>query len=171
MTKILARFTGVGISKTGAPEARFTLSESALAALQGLNTGEYDVEIKKPRNKRSLNQNALLWELIGNISMEECGSYAETERIYIQILEMAGAKCTFVMVPTDAVDKLREMVRHIKERDRREYNGVDMTVVQCFYGTSKMNTEEMAKVIDTALMYAEERGIDSGYWKDKLMER
>lgn len=171
MTKILARYTGVGIGKTGAPEARFTLSETALIALQGLQAGEYDVEIKKPRNKRSLNQNALLWELIGNISFEECGSYAETERIYLQILEMAGAKCTFVMVPTEAVEKLREMVRHIRERDTRVYNGVEMTVVQCYEGTSKMNTEEMAKVIDTALIYAEERGIDAGYWKDKLMER
>lgn len=167
-TKILAKYTGIGISKTGAPEARFKLTETALNALKGVDIGEYEVEIKKPRNKRSLNQNALLWELIGNISFEECGSYAESERIYIQILEMAGAKCTFVMVPTEAVEKLRSMVRHVVERDERVYNGVNMTVVQCFEGTSKMNTEEMSKVIDAALRYANERNIDSGYWKEKF---
>lgn len=168
MTKILAKYTGIGISKTGRPEAKFSLSETALNALQGLNLGEYELDIKKPRNKRSLNQNALLWELIGNMSMATCGSYADNESIYINILKEAGAKCEFMMCQKEAVERLKEFFRYVLIREDREYNGKEMRVVQAFYGTSKMNTEEMAKVIDTALNYAYKMGIDAGYWKDQF---
>ena len=46
--------------------------------------------------------------------------------------------------------------------------GVRWVQIYAYYGTSGMNTEEMGKVIDAALEYASEIGLDADLWREKF---
>ena len=49
----------------------------------------YSLEIKVPKSKRSIDQNRLFWEIVGQISK---ATNIDDMDIYCQIIEMAGAK-------------------------------------------------------------------------------
>lgn len=171
MPKFVAKYAGIGTDSFGHPEVRFTLSSSALNVAQTLDFCDYEINLEVPRKKRSASQNSLLWELIGEISKNESGNYADVDRIYAQILEMAAVKCNFVMIPKDSYPQLKEMVRHTIIKEEEKINDIPMLTVQCFIGTSQMNTEEMSKVIEAALAYAEERNIDIDYWRWQFADK
>ena len=171
--KILGRYTGIGIGRNGYPEIRFQLDEMALNSIQKLPEGDYALDIKKPRNKRSLNQNALLWELIGNIDMKLNGNRAQDLDIYVQILQMAGSRIESLAMKKEALEEFKKRTEDVFRawvvRDEwKNQKGIDWVQVHCFYGSSKMTTQEMARVIDVAIEYAERIGIDTDYWKGLL---
>ena len=169
MAKMRAYFAGIYPDEYGRPEARFTLKPSALKVAESLSLNEYEIELEKPRRERTLNQNALLWSLIGEISKNENGSYADVDTIYSQILEMAAIKCVFLSVKEDGLDELKKSFRLVVIKERiPEDDGIDTLIVQCYSGTSQMNTEDMSKIIEATLSYAEQRNIDVDLWRDKL---
>ena len=173
MAKMRAYFTGVFPDEYGRPEARFTLKPSALKVAESLSMNEYEIDIEKPKRDRTLNQNALLWSLIGEISKNENGSFSDVDRIYSQILEMAAVKCFFVSVSEDNLDELKKAFRLVlvKERIQKDLSLPATLIVQCFSGTSQLSTDEMGKVIEMALSYAEQRNIDVDLWRDKLLNQ
>lgn len=163
------RYEGIGIGRSGKAEARFIpLSDSALKGLSGLEIGEYEVNITKPKNKRTLAQNRLLWELIGQISLAENGSHADTMDIYVQLIEQAGAKATYLQGLPEVQKELEKIFRVVQIVDTRESNGAETHVYKCFYGSSTFNTEEMSRLIDLTLIRAENDGIVTDYWKGLL---
>lgn len=133
-------------------------------------SGEVEITLRKPKKKRSLNQNALLWELIGEISMVQNGTKNADIDIYCQILEQAGAKIEYYQCVNEehAIDRLRQAFRAVKIVDHRESNGVDTVMLKCYVGTSQMNTQEMNLVIDKAIEYAYECGLDTEFWKGQF---
>ena len=163
--KLLAKDLMTVVYPTGGVGLSFDATIQAKEELMKLKRGDYLIEIKKPSNKRSLNQNAYLWELIGQIDMKENGNRADDETIYANILEMAGAKSEYFQCLPEAVDKLKEVFRVVKIVENRGKT----VMVQCFLGTSQMDTKEMSKVIDTTLDYAARVGIDSAYWRELLV--
>lgn len=173
--KILATYTGIGVSKTGAAEGRFILSETAINAMQSMKIGkEYAIDIKAPSKKRSINQNSYLWELIGEIDLVENGHKTKEDdiAIYINLLKMSGAKVETLLMKMDALqdfkDRTSEIYRAYEILEKFNVDGEWWAQVKCYYGSSKMRTDEMAKLIDTALSYASEIGIDSSYWRALL---
>lgn len=163
--KILATFTGLDSNC----EAHFAVRPSAAAEMEKLDKSDYLLTIEKPKKKRSQNQNAMLWALVGEIGMQINGSRTDDEDIYCQIIEMAGAKAEYYECVPQAVDTLKKVFRVVKVVQYRENeNGVQLAVCKCYAGTSVMSTAEMSAVIDAALSYAEDVGIDSEYWKNVL---
>lgn len=126
--------------------------------------GEYVIDFKEVGKHRSLSQNAMLWGIIGEICKEIDGTLIDEETVYIQLLEMTGAKYTDVEIPKLAYDQLKSMVKYTKILS--EYNG--KIAVRIFGGSSTFNTKEMSELIDMALRYAEKSGIVTDYWKDLL---
>ena len=150
----------------------FKCSYKAKAMLEKLKRGEYELTIVKAKKGRSLAQNRLLWELLGQISMKENGNTNEDVNIYCQLIEQSGAKCEYMLVPADegVLDRLRRVYRAVKVLQRRNYNGRDMWMVKCFYGSSKMDTKEMGVLIDKTIERAYMAGIDVEPWREKFNE-
>ena len=174
MAKFLGTYTGMGLSKNGRPEVRIELtSEGAVKSVSEIAQGNYLVDMKKPRNERSLSQNALMWELIGQIDIKENGRRTkhDDEQIYINVLKMAGVKFYSVELDKGAVDRFKELTADTFRAYEivREYvdwvNGGDTVLIHCFIGSSRMDTKEMSKVIDATLEYAKQVGIDTAYWE------
>lgn len=139
-----------------------------------LKDGKYQVEIKDIKNKRSLDQNAMLWGIICDISKKLYGDLSEKDSIYLQLLEMAGAKYTILTLLEEAFnDKALDSfgIRNYREIAREtKPNGKVFVSVIAFYGSSTFNTKEMANLIDATIKYATNVGVpvDYDYWEGVL---
>lgn len=168
--KISAKGLRTGIRGIGEAVISFKCSRNALEWLESLKPGDYELSIVKPSKKRTGQQNALLWELIGQICMKEDGNRAGDIDLYCQLIEEAGVKCEYYMSLPEGEAGLRKVFRGVKVIDDRIYMGRTFYVYKCYFGSSTMNTKEMSMLIDKAIERAEAVGIDTDYWKGVIYE-
>lgn len=166
--KLSAKGLRIKISDTGIVKLTFECSRRALEALQKLKEGDYELSITQERNKRSHAQNRYLWELIGQICMIEDGNTSGDMELYCRLLEMASIKCVYMLGLPEIRDELAKTFRAVKVVDDRMYNGRQMYMYKCYFGSSHLDTKEMAALIDKTIEYAEQVGIDTDYWKEKF---
>lgn len=170
--KIYAEKLKTGFKEDGRVMLTFDCGWKSKSAIEALKSGNYEIDIKERKNNRSLAQNRYMWELIGQIAMKENGNKSDTEDIYMQLLEQAGAKCEFFEITEEAVDRFAELadIKFLKIVQRRIRNGIHTVMCKCFYGSSKMDTQEMSILIDKTIERAEADGIDTDAWKMALYE-
>lgn len=135
-----------------------------------LEDGEYIVTIEAKKKKRSLDQNAYFWKLLGEICKKENGDLKGIEDLYVNLLEMAGAKYTATIIKHEALEEFKKLVRHVKIIKQQTIKNVLYDTVYVFYGSSTFNSAEMSKLIDVTLNYAAEVGVGDvyEYWKGLL---
>ena len=122
-----------------------------------LEKGEdYRVEMTKIKSKRTIGQNNLLWKLIDEIA-DKTGN--DPEDIYCQALSKAGARYEYIACLPEAESTLRKAFRTIKLMNTFEHNGRTFNQYKAFVGSSKLNTSEMAKLLDVVTATAAENGI------------
>ncbi len=121
---------------------------------------DYAVEIKIARNKRSIQQNSLLWHNIQLIaeSLDE-----DTMKVYCDLLERADALSEFLITATEMEDALRKSFRGVKFYRKQEVNGKECYVYKVYLGSSKMTVKEMNKLIDISLDVMAELDINEDY--------
>lgn len=132
-------------------------SPRALKEIEKLNDEELVITMKEVGKDRSLQQNALMWELIGRIAKSENAPYHDPIDMYGEILKTAKAKFTYIKVMEKALDDVRRQngVRHVQILGwETSEKGVSWANCRLFLGTSTMNTKEMNKVIDAAKWWA-----------------
>ena len=138
--------------------------------LDSLNEKEtYSIEIKQWKDKRTIDQNSLLWALISEIDKTINGvATPDSEMaIYISGLLKAGAKYTTMVVDKNAETILREKFRAIQFLHNFAKDD-NYGVYRVYYGSSKMTKEEFALLIDAIKQLGYECGIDMKYWEDNL---
>ena len=154
MMKLLARYHHRVINPdTGNLEITFAISDYNSKA----NTEEkelYSLEIKKPRSKRSLNQNAYLWSLIHELALKMDEDDLD---VYIKLLNESKAKYEVLKVLSEAENDLKKCFRVVK-LIKYDVNK-DYAYFQCYYGSSTFTTDEMNKLIDTAISWCNELNI------------
>ena len=129
----------------------------------------YELDIKEYKGKRTLKQNAYMWELITEIDKALNGGRPnDSVEVYAQCLEKAKAKFEFMLVPEEALSMLRTKFRAVRVIAGKRVEGIPYVNVQVFWGSSQMNTKEMSDLIDAILDYANEVGIVTDYWKEVL---
>lgn len=135
-----------------------------------LEDGEYIITIEPKKKKRTLDQNAYFWALLGEISKKENGSMRDVESIYTNLLEMAGAKYVSMIIKHEALDDFKKYMRHVKVIKQQTVKNELYDTIYAFYGSSTFSTNEMAQLIDVTLRYAEEVGVENvdNYWKGIL---
>lgn len=170
--KIYAQKLKTGFKDDGRVILTFDCGWKGKSSIEALKAGDYELDIKERRNNRSLAQNRYMWELIGQIAMKENGNKSETEAIYMQLLEEAGAKFEFFEITEEAVDRFAKLadIRFMKIVQRRIRNGIHTVMCKCFYGSSKMDTKEMSILIDKTIERAEADGIDTDAWRNLLYD-
>lgn len=117
---------------------------------------DYLVEIKEPKQKRSLEQNKLLWELVHKIAKE---TYQDDMTIYCTALERADALSDYVITPREMEKELRKSFRGVKFIRMQEVNGKDCYVYKVYLGSSKMSVKEMSELLDIVFQMCSELGV------------
>ena len=122
---------------------------------------QYQIEIKQPTSVRSLQQNRKLWGIISELE-RKLG--VDKWAIYCDLLEMANAKSEFrAIVDDENQDEIIEMIRNSKGvRGVRKLNRMNGIVnLQIYPGSSGYSIKEMVALIDYAIDYAWENGVDT----------
>ena len=116
----------------------------------------YSMEIKEPKSKRTLQQNAYMWKMIGEIAKKQ---FQDEMEVYCQALEAANAKYEYVLGLESIESELRKNFRAVKVVRPEYFKGKKMIVYKCFIGSSKMNTKEMSELLEIVLSWANQLGI------------
>lgn len=169
-TKVIATLESRTLNEDGSLNITFKVDNWRYRRyLQELEKKEYGVEISEIKTKRSLEQNRLMWALIHEISINPNAPYNDDWDMYCYFLSVAKAKYTYVSVIEDGLDALKREVRALRVLGyEKRANGKRFANCQVFLGSSKMNTEEMSRLIDTIFAFAENLNIDTEYYKNGM---
>ncbi len=120
-----------------------------------------EIEVKEYRSKRSLEQNRLLWSLLGKMAMAMSGkkNKVSSEECYCLMLEEANVSYDYILALPEAELMLKKTFRVIRKVGEREVNGKVLNMYQYFIGSSKFNTKEMIELIENVLDRLGELGV------------
>ncbi len=151
--------------KTRKPKISLLLNIDELDAIEQLkNEDKLNVEIKKYRNKRSLDANAYCWVLCDKIAKElsKDGIATTKEKVYQDAILQIG---TFE--PMIVEEKAFENFKRIWEKQGlgfliQEVCRKDKCVkVHCYYGSSTYDSKEMSLLIELIVGLAKSLGIET----------
>jgi len=125
-------------------------------SLGNLADGYLDIEIKKHRERRSLDANALLWHCIGNIAS---ALRADKWKIYLQMLKRYG-KYTYICVKPSVVEAVKAQWRECEELGEININGSKAVQMLCYFGSSTYDTQEMSVLIDGVIDEMKQMGLE-----------
>lgn len=128
---------------------------SALLALEETQNSEkkLEVDVKPHKSQRSLEQNRLLWALLGKMAFAMSGNKRKvtTEECYCIMLEEANVAYDYLLALPEAEPMLKKTFRVVRKIGEREVNGKTLNMYQYFIGSSKFNTQEMTELIEATL--------------------
>ncbi len=135
-----------------APEGRYAVRQIEKLLKKVLASGKsVIIKLCEKHNKRTLDQNALLWALLTVYADEMNGGRTggiQAEDFYYRMLEKYG-KATFVLALPEAKEDLERVFREVKRVDTRTAeNGAELAMYKCYIGSSHYDTKEMADLID-----------------------
>ena len=122
-----------------------------------------DIEIKKHREKRSLNANAYFHVLVNKIARALGDSDEETKKSLVLnygvvAKDKNGLNVGFKL--PESVD-VETIYPYVKLFDTRQEGKVKFNCYLVYKGTHEMDTAEMAKLIDGAIEVARELGVET----------
>ncbi len=126
---------------------------------------DYRIELKEVKSKKTLQQNNYAWALMTEIA-KQLDIFPEPEDVYLQVVKKAKIKTEYIMVENNeqVLERLKKVFRAMIERDKRiSEKGKEMIVLECSYGMSTFDKEEMSRFIEALLHYAMEVGIHVEY--------
>lgn len=140
---------------------QFKMPDIALKSLDALakavNDGkELEVQVAVKRKKRSLNANAALWALLGEMAGV---LHTSKDELYLEMLDRYGV-FTHVVVKPQAVDRVKQEWRTVRELGPVTINGTTGIQLQCYFGSHTYNTLEFSRLLDGVISEAKEIGID-----------
>ena len=133
-----------------------------LAAEETKNAPKLEIEVKAHKSQRSLEQNRLLWALLGKMAVAMSGKKTKisSEECYCIMLEEANVTCDYLLALPEAEQALRQSFRVIRKVGEREVNGKTLNLYQYFVGSSKYNIQEMTELIEAVLDKLAELGVN-----------
>lgn len=128
-----------------------------------------DIEIRQHREVRSPNQNAYFHILVNKIAAETGES---DEEVKTRLITSYGALArnpdgTYMMWLLPQGADATEYYRYTTLYDQREVNGTTVNMWRVYKESHKMDTKEMARLIDGAIAEAKDLGIDTDTPEEK----
>ena len=119
------------------------------------------IEVKAYKSKRSLEQNRLLWALLGKMAVAMSGNRrrVSSEDCYCMMLEEANVTCDYLLALPEAEPMLRQSFRVVRKIGERDVNGKTLNMYQYFIGSSKYDTQEMTELIEAVFDKLAELGV------------
>ena len=121
------------------------------------------LDIKVKREKRSLDANSALWLMLNKMAIK---LRTTKDELYLDMLDRYGV-FTHVVVKPEAVKRVMQEWRTVRELGKVTINGKTGIQLQCFYGSSQYNKEEFSTLLNGVIDEAKEIGIDF-YTKEEL---
>lgn len=163
--KIIAENVDVSFDRDMQMLLTFKISpESRSAAMQGFNElqafDKIDLTADKHKIKRTLNQNAYMWELIGQLSAK---IKVPPKEIYREAVRDIGGNYEILPLKDEAIEKFAKIWEKSGDGYISEVIGKSKiegyTNLRCYYGSSTYDTQQMARLIDIIVEQCEEEGI------------
>lgn len=147
--------------KTQKPKILLVLNErESLSSIEELKEDKLSIEIKKYKNKRSLDANAYMWVLISKL--EEKISISK-DIIYKDAIRNIGVY-EVIPVKNEAVERFIEAwtkngLGWVCETTKSKLEGY--TNILAYYGSSTYNTGEMSRLIDFVVQECKQLNIET----------
>lgn len=126
---------------------------------------DYEIEIKEWKSERTKRQNAKLWAIIHDISKVW---NEDSIDVYCKLLQSTGAKYEDIVGTEEVEESLRKSFRALKVLRPFIQKGKKYYVYRCFIGSSKFNRDEMGLLIDKAIEWASECGLNTDYYVEMM---
>lgn len=118
-----------------------------------LKVGKY-YTLKEYKKNRTLDQNAMLWSILTQISQF---TGQNNWKLYLELLQKTNIFIQWLEAPAEAEESLKRIYRIVEKKENRISNkGVKTCLFKCYVGSSEFNTNEMKILIDEALFIAED---------------
>ena len=121
-----------------------------------------DIEIKKHRERRSLDANALLWSCLGEIA---AAIRSDKWTVYLKMLKRYG-KYTYIVVKETAVDRMKQQWRECEVVGEITVNGEKAVQMLCYFGSSLYDTKEFSVLLDGVISEMQEMGLETPTGRD-----
>lgn len=119
-------------------------------------------------DKRSLDQNALYWKIIGDCIKNPNSSFATRESLHIFLLKKANVKSEICWI--DRPDDLKPKYKAIDILEtvtvNKDGNPKRLYICQCYGGSKNFNRKQMSELIELAIDYAAMIGIKTAYGEE-----
>lgn len=160
---MIGRLHDLSFSRTGEQIISLTVREDFGDKFDELKDFDLDIEIKKHREKRSLNMNAYFHVLVNKIAAKQKLGDDEVKRnLVIEYGALAkdedGVTVGFKLPVSVNVDEIYPYCRCF---DTRYEGGVTFNCYLVYKHTHQMNTEEFSRLIDGTIYEAKELGIET----------
>lgn len=148
------------------PKGFYHNQQKAKQSVENLrNVDMLSVDIDKHKKSRSYEQNAMLWELIGQIAEAETGYKKEVDtwRIYGELLKQANIKYEIIRAHEQARSILEQSFRAVVEvpqSSKLDAKGNVSKLFWVFYGSSRFTTQEMSLLLEHTMNRCAELGIE-----------
>jgi hypothetical protein len=155
------QFTGsiadISFDISGKPRATLLINErnDFLDGVDSLRDIKLTIDLKKFRNKRSLNANAYAWLLIGKIADS---IRAGKDEVYLKMLKRYGQS---ELVSVLSHIPVEHYFRYYEEAGESDLNGKSFKHYRVFKGSSEFDTREMSVFIDGICSEAKSLGIQT----------
>ena len=165
MIKVLGNYQRKVINESGNYEVTFEITDyQSKKLIEELENQTYNIELKKPRSKRSINQNAYLWACIHEIAKVE---EIEEMDIYCQLLDSCNAKYELIKTVEEAERTLKKAFRVVKLLKFDDVNS-KYAYFKCYYGSSKFDTKEMTKLLENVLVRCYQNNINMEVYNGEI---
>ena len=154
-----ANLIDMSVGLDGRQRVTLALRGDWRAEIDKLKDEDLDVEIKKHREKRSLDANAYMWALVGKIA-EAMIPPLPKEDVYLEMLRRYG-QSGMVSIAEKYVDQFQREYKYCDELGRSELNGKMFVHYRFYIGSSKYDSKEMSLLVDGVVSEAKALGIDT----------
>lgn len=136
------------------PKHLLTATEKLLQAIKDGKEVTVTVDIK--RRHRSLDANAFLWQVLGDMAGL---LHTSKDELYLQMLERYGVFNHYIVHPA-AVERVKREFKVVRELGEVTANGKTGIQLQVYYGSSTYDTKEFARLLDGVLSEAKEMDLE-----------
>lgn len=154
-----ANLIDMSVGLDGRQRVTLALRGDWRAEIDKLKDEDLDVEIKKHREKRSLDANAYMWALVGKIA-EAMIPPLPKEDVYLEMLRRYG-QSGMVSIAEKYIDQFQREYKYCDELGRSELNGKMFVHYRFYIGSSKYDSKEMSLLVDGVVSEAKALGIDT----------
>lgn len=116
-----------------------------------------DISIDKPKKRRSLNANALLWKCLGDIAADR---RADKWEIYLEMLKRYG-QYTYIVIKPKAYPMLKRQWRECEQIGEIDIHGERAIQCLCYYGSSTYDSKEFSVLLDGVISEMKELGLET----------
>lgn len=162
---MIGRLKDLAFSRSGERIVSITVKSDISELFDELKDADIDFEIKKHRERRSLDANSYCWVLCGKIADKLADDDVKNtqEGVYRAAIREIGVYKDFPNMSPDDAKTIRTAwgmlgTGWVTEQVDYSHDGKFVTI-RCYYGSSTYNTKQMSRLIDNLVQDCEALGI------------